>query len=217
MSTTQGSPPDSETRRITRWEEQRPDGISDRYLRHLEQERAKGVDLDFEARLLDALLPRRARILDAGCGQGRTGGSLYRRGHDVVGVDVDDVLIAAAGRENPGPVWLVGDLALLDLTADGVTDSFDAVVLAGDVMSFIAPGSEPDVLAALARHLRAGGLLVAGFHPATCSLVTFDSAAAAAGLRLRNRFRSWTLDPWPGDDSDRGTPDYCVTILERLA
>ena len=41
-----------------------------------------------EARLVDAMAPRRARILDAGCGPGRVGDMLAELGHEVVGVDV---------------------------------------------------------------------------------------------------------------------------------
>ena len=51
--------------------------------------RRDGADLHGEARLIDAMLPRGARILDAGAGPGRVGGELSRRGHTVVGVDVD--------------------------------------------------------------------------------------------------------------------------------
>ena len=42
-----------------------------------------GADLAGEARLVDALVPRGARILDVGCGQGRMGVYLHARGHRV--------------------------------------------------------------------------------------------------------------------------------------
>lgn len=44
-----------------------------------------GADLNGEARLVDAMAPRGARILDAGCGPGRMGGYLAAAGRDVVG------------------------------------------------------------------------------------------------------------------------------------
>ena len=62
-------------------------------------------------------------------------------GHDVVGVDVDPVLIAAAEEDHPGPRWLVGDLAELDLPAPGIAEPFDAIVCAGNVMAFLAPST----------------------------------------------------------------------------
>ena len=62
-----------------------------------------GKDLHGEARLIDAMAERGARILDAGCGPGRVGGELARLGHRVVGVDVDPVLIQAAAEDYPTP------------------------------------------------------------------------------------------------------------------
>ena len=44
-----------------------------------------GADLAGEARLIDAMLPRGGRVLDAGCGTGRVGGFLAAAGHEVVG------------------------------------------------------------------------------------------------------------------------------------
>lgn len=69
----------------------------------------------------------------------RTGGSaLAQTGHQVVGIDVDPFLIAAAEQDHPGPRWLVGDLAELDVPARGITDGLDAIVGAGNVLPFLA-------------------------------------------------------------------------------
>ena len=56
----------------------------------------RGEDIVGEARLVDAMVPRRARILDAGCGAGRIAGHLHGAGHTVTAVDVDPELIRAA-------------------------------------------------------------------------------------------------------------------------
>ena len=113
----------------------------------------QGMDLVGEARLVDAMLARGSRVLDAGCGPGRVGGYLFEVGHDVVGVDVDPVLIAAAHEDHPGPRWLVGDLAELDLPAQGIAEPFDAIVSAGNVMAFLAPSTRRAVLTRLRAHI----------------------------------------------------------------
>ena len=59
------------------------------------------------------------RILDAGCGPGRLAGYLAAVGHDVVGLDIDPLLIEAAERDYSGPPYLVGDVAHLDRAALG--------------------------------------------------------------------------------------------------
>jgi 2-polyprenyl-3-methyl-5-hydroxy-6-metoxy-1,4-benzoquinol methylase len=108
-------------------------GHSAAYAQRFRDMAAAGADLAGEARLVDALVPRRSRVLDAGCGPGRVGAFLHQAGHQVVGVDVDPVLVAAAEADHPGPTWLVGDLAELDLPARGVPSGFDVIVCAGNV------------------------------------------------------------------------------------
>lgn len=61
----------------------------------------------------------------------------------VVGVDIDPVLIAAAEADHPGPTWQTGDLATLDLSSM-VADPFDAIVCAGNVMTFLDPDPHRD-------------------------------------------------------------------------
>src|SRR4051794_7910995 len=127
------------------------------YIERFRTMAAAGHDLDGEARLIDAMVPRHARILDAGCGPGRVGGRLHELGHDIVGIDIDPTLIAAAEEDYPGPRWIVGDLANIDLRAAGVETGFDVIVSAGNVMRFVEPASRRPVLANLARMLAADG------------------------------------------------------------
>ena len=96
-------------------------GHSSWYVERFRKMAAAGDDLAGEARLVDAMVPRGSRILDAGCGPGRVGAALAAVGHDVVGVDVDPVLIEAAETDYPGPRWIVQDLAELDLARTGST------------------------------------------------------------------------------------------------
>jgi SAM-dependent methyltransferase len=195
---------------LTRWVTAHGAGHARWYIERFRRMAAEGVDLAGEARLLDALLARRSRVLDAGCGPGRVGAELAARGHVVVGVDADPELIEAAQADHPGPTWLVADLAELDLAAEGEREPFDAAVLAGNVMPFLAPGTEAIVLARIAAHLRDDGLIVVGFgldrgYP----LADFDTQAATAGLKLEHRFATWDLRPWQDD------APFAVTVLRR--
>jgi len=167
--------------------------------RSMEQE---GRDLAGEARFVDAMAPRGGRILDAGCGPGRVGAFLADLGHDVVGVDVDPELIAAADQDHPGPKWLVGDLAELDLSTMRVAEGFDVVVCVGNVMPFLAPSTRREVLGRLARHLVEGGRIVVGFGAGRgYEFTDFFADAGAAGLVPDLKLATWDMRPF-GDDSD---------------
>ncbi|MFG3603063.1 class I SAM-dependent methyltransferase [Micromonospora chersina] len=196
----------------TRWVTETKPGHSQWYVDRFRRLAAEGADLAGEARLLDTLVPPGARILDAGCGTGRVAAALAERGHTVVGVDVDPVLIDAARADHPGPRFLVADLADLDLAAQGEPEPFDAAVVAGNVMAFVAPGTERAVLTRIAAHIRPDGPVVIGFgtdrgYP----LTELDADAVAAGLRLEHRFATWDLRPWHDD------AEFAVTVLRRPA
>ncbi|MEU6075100.1 class I SAM-dependent methyltransferase [Micromonospora sp. NPDC047074] len=196
----------------TRWETETGPEHSQWYIDRFRRLAAEGADLAGEARLLDALVPPGSRILDAGCGTGRVGAALAARGHTVVGVDADPALVEAARADHPGPHWLVADLAELDLAAAGEPEPFDAAVVAGNVLAFVAPGTEPEVLRRIAAHLRPDGVMAVGFgtdrgYP----LTGFDADAVAAGLRLEHRFATWDLRLWRDD------AEFAVTVLRRPA
>jgi len=180
------------------------------YIARLRRLAAEGADLAGEARLLDALVTPGSRILDAGCGAGHVGAELAARGHVVVGVDVDPELIAAAEADHPGPTWLVADLAELDLPASGHAEQFDAAVLAGNVMTFVGPGTERAVLTHVGNHVRPDGVVVVGFGTNRGYLLAdFDEDVAGSGLVLEHRFATWDLRPWSRDAA------FAVTVLRR--
>lgn len=189
-----------------RWFTEFGAGHSGQYVARFRRLAAEGADLVGEARLVDALVAPHSRILDAGCGPGRIGAELHARGHTVVGVDVDAELVAAATADHPGPQWTVADLADLALGAP----PFDAAVLAGNVMIFLAPGSEARVMERIAAHVRPDGVIVTGFAlDREYRLSEFDRDCAAAGLVREHRFAGWDLRPWHED------ADWAVTVLRR--
>lgn len=164
---------------------------------------AEGRAVHGEADLVESLGPR--SVLDAGCGTGRVAVELERRGIEVVGVDVDPSMLEVARSKHPGLAWVQADLAGLDLGR-----TFDVVVAAGNVMIFLAPGTEGSVVAAMARHLGPGGALVAGFslEPGRLGLADYDAHATAAGLVLTERWATWERAPFAGGD-------YAVSVHRR--
>lgn len=180
------------------------------YVERFRSMAAAGDDLAGEARFVDAMVPRSARILDAGCGPGRVGAVLAASGHDVVGVDGDPVLIAAAEQDHPGPTWLVGDLALLDLPSRGIGEGFDAIVCAGNVMAFLAPRTRREVLERLGRHLRSEGRIVAGFGAGRgYEFDAFRDDVRLAGLSVEIELESWDLRPLTEESR------FIVAVLSR--
>lgn len=158
---------------------------------------AQGDHVHGEADLVTDLTPG-PDVLDAGCGTGRVAIELARRGHRVVGTDIDPAMLEAARRKAPDLPWHQADLATVDL---GTT--FDAVVLAGNVLIFVAPGTEAAVVGRIAAHLRPGGLMIAGFSVRAGGFgpVELDAAAAAVGLALVDRWSTWDRARWsPGGD-----------------
>jgi SAM-dependent methyltransferase len=169
-----------------------------------------GTDLGGEARLVDAMVPRRSRVLDAGCGTGRVGGHLAAAGHDVVGVDLDPVLVEAARRDHPGGRWLVGDLAELDLPGQGVPAGFDAIVCAGNVMTFLAPATRREVLRRLGDHLAPAGRIAVGFGAGRgYPFADFHVDTAEVGLVPDLLLSTWDLRPFTDD------ADFLVAVLRR--
>lgn len=193
-----------------RWFTETDENHSQWYVDRFRRLAEEGADLAGEARLVDALVPPASRVLDAGCGPGRLGAELFRRGHDVVGVDVDPVLLAAAEHDHPGPTWLQSDLSVLDLAALGQPEPFDAAVLAGNVMAFVAAGTETVVLERVAAHVVPGGRVIVGFGlERGYALAEFDTHCVQAGLDLELRLGTWDVTPFTADS------DFAVSLLRR--
>ncbi len=173
------------------------------YDRRWEEAAAAGKNIHGEADFVEQLGPE--SVLDAGCGTGRVAIELARRGMDVVGVDVDASMLERARAKAPALTWVHGDLAGVDLDR-----TFDVVVMAGNVMIFLAPGTEAQVVANLARRLAPAGALVAGFslEPGRLDLATYDAHADAAGLVLAERWATWDRQPFAGGD-------YSVSVHRR--
>jgi SAM-dependent methyltransferase len=162
----------------------------DAYDAYFERLAANGQDVHGEAAFVEQLSPR--SVLDAGCGTGRVARELSRRGLKVVGVDVDASMIETARSKAPEMEW-----QLADLTSVHLHRVFDVIVMAGNVMLFLEPGTEGAVLANMARHLAPDGLFVAGFQTGfPLTLQMYDDLAEANGLQLHERWATWNREPW---------------------
>jgi trans-aconitate methyltransferase len=155
---------------------------------------AAGEDVHGEANAVQALQSTQPfSVLDAGCGTGRIAIELAHRGIEIVGVDLDARMLDQARRQAPDLDWRLGDLATINLGR-----SFDLILLAGNVMLFLTPGTEAQVLRNLVGHLAPTGMLVAGFQIGRTAfgITHYDAAATTARLALRQRWASWDADPW---------------------
>lgn len=202
----------------TRWESV-PGGSA--YGRHFADLLRAGTDVAGEARLADALLPRGATVLDAGSGMGRTGAALLARGHHACGVDLDADLLAQSRSTYPDLPVL--EARLEELTPEALADAglptaFDLVVAVGNVLIYLAPGTERLVLSRLAALLRPGGRLLVGFETASAKpaarpypTAEFLADAAAAGLRPQHLFGSFELAPVEEGSAET----FLVAVLTR--
>ncbi len=173
------------------------------YDRRFDELAARGENVHGEADFVQSLGVR--SVLDAGCGTGRVAIELARRGIDVIGVDSSREMIGTARRKAPNLAWVVGDLVNVRVRR------VDAVLMAGNVMLFLRPGTAEAVIGNLAAHLVAGGLLVNGFQllPDQLDLARYDAICEAAGLEPAGRWGTWDRKPYLGGR-------YAVS-LHRLA
>lgn len=187
----------------TRWAlgGSRNSGYADRFAALIDA----GEDIHGEARLADALVGRGARILDAGAGIGRVGHYLLRQGHTVVAAEPDPALVERSRALHPDLDVL--PLEILALTPEaleraGAPTAYDLVVCVGNVLTFVAEGTEVAVLARLRELLAPGGRVLAGFHlsggPTSARSYRPEEFLAdvdAAGLQAHHRFGGYDLRP----------------------
>ena len=164
---------------------------------------AAGVSVHGEADLVTSFAPR--NVLDAGCGTGRVAIELARRGIEAVGVDADPAMLDRAREKAPDLRWIEADLATVSARPP---DRYDCVVMAGNVMIFVAPGSAGAVVANMAGHTAPGGIVIAGFEVGRLTLDRYDELAAASGLVLAERWSTWDRMPFVGGD-------YAVSVHRR--
>lgn len=199
-----------------RWATWRKTVDLDEYDRRWEMMAAEGRSIHGEVDFVERTMPGRTlTILDAGCGTGRLAIEAARRGHVVMGVDLDPDMIERARSKVPTIEWECADLSQLALHR-----SFDIVVMAGNIPLFCAPGTQGAIIERLARHLAPGGTLVCGFsienRVDAYTVEDFDRDARRAGFAAVSVFANWDGDPVgsSGQDKPVNAGEYAVVMCD---
>lgn len=190
------SPSDPPPATPSRW--QSVDGSA--YDHKWEQMAAAGHDPHGEVAFVQRFNP--TTVLDAGCGTGRVAIELAARGIDVVGVDLDGSMIERARAKAPALEWYQHDLATLDLASGSGRRQFDCVVMAGNIMLFVAAGTEAAVVQRCAEHVAPGGVLISGFSLGRgVTVEQYEQWVDFAGLVVEARAATWDGDPFESPGS----------------
>ena len=121
-------------------------------------------------------LRERGRVLDVGCGTGKSFLPWLARGWDVVGCDLSPSMLARAASKAPGVPLLRRDARAL-----GDLGGFDLVLALDDVMNFIPAADHAAVFAGVARNLAPGGLLVFDLNTLHALRTAFSDTTMTAG------------------------------------
>jgi SAM-dependent methyltransferase len=115
--------------------------------------------IEAEVEWIDALSPRRGRLLDLGCGVGRHSLLFAQRGWSVTGVDVAAPSLEFARQEAAdaglGALFLQGDLRTLPLPSGQ-----DLILLAYGTIGTLSPSQAKRLVGRCRRALSPGGRLV---------------------------------------------------------
>jgi len=146
-------------------------------------------------------------VLDAGCGMGRVAIEVANRGVAVTGVDLDPAMLDRARKNAPECNWLAANLATLDLG-----QTFDVVVMAGNVLPFAKEEERPAIVEALCKHVGPGGLLISGssLWPKWPQTSDYDRWCGDNGLELVERYAAWTKEEFEPEIAD-----YAVSTYQR--
>jgi len=140
-----------------------------------------------------------ARILDLGCGAGRTTQALWRAGWKTYGLDLSDPLLRSAQRRFPGLPLLQADATALTFAAQ----TFDAVLFSFNGIDYIYPETAREqCLSEAFRVLRPGGVLILSTHNMLGAMFSGGYLYARGYLNAlkfvaeqagNSRFREWYL------------------------
>lgn len=179
-----------------------------------------------EAQLIAEYFPAvPARVLDVGCGAGRTTGGLRELGYDVIGIDLADALLDVARYRYPEITFIKMDAARLEV-AD---QSFDAALFSYNGIDNLYPrAARQACLREVHRILKPGGVFVLSSHNAIGATFSggyfylrgYVHALKFAAAQLTNPLaRHWYLrynDPGGMQYLYSGPPEHTIRDAERV-
>lgn len=183
--------------------------IADKYVSKMRNLALSNVDLEVDARFIDMLVPRGARVLDLGCGIGSAVKALRQRGHEAYGIDPSAPALQVAA-ELFDASWYrrlkAEDVSASSLEELGLPLNYECVLMTGNVPAFLSSTALQTAFKKTASILTSGGLLVTGTSThSRGGPHDQDKAADASGLALHSRFSNWHLSPFTEDP-------WCVSI-----
>lgn len=154
--------------------------------------------------VLDELPSPPAKVLDAGCGDGRVSAEMVRRGYTVTGVDYLDISVFYAKALVPEGKFFVADLRKDLVESSGLRQGgFHAVVMV-EVYEHIPHEDCAAVLANIHNVLRPGGILIVSvpsrrlpmskLHYRHFDRAEFQQELEEAGFQIRKMVHQGRID-----------------------
>ena len=160
-------------------------------------------------------IPPNSKILDLGCGTGRTTGILHAAGHKVTGLDISFSMIRAATGQFPETTFLLGNACSLSLKEK----QFDVVLFSNKGIDCIYPYEKRlAALREIRRILKPGGLFIFSSHN-HCFPRSLDGIIPFLRSLLKKQRQTYIVDTfhsWGATKLFLTTPAFQIGELKQM-